>query len=193
MQKIHLFLFTIILGLLPSCSTEKADARKLTDIPLLTSLEEPLSWSRSRLDQGTRDDIDRGTRAEKLYNDLLAIVGTDRLEGSCRVGSVRGSAFLTLGPKGIGVIYQVLQYNRIESGYLENFRVARNDKGNNTLFADWIVNDSGNGTFAMETFEEHGPNLVYVGISGSNFSYFDNLELHPDEYSKFHDLLENFK
>lgn len=182
-----------ILIFLFGCSSDDKKSTKLADTPQLTSLDEPKSWTRNRFDQTTRDEIDRNIRAEKLYNELRTLLGSDRLEGSCRVGSVRGSAILTLGPKGVGVTYQALQYSAIESGYLENFKITRNEQGKNILIADWIPSGSGSGILAMETFEEHGANLVYVGISGSSFSYFDNVELPKEKFETFKKSLENFK
>jgi len=192
----HLGLLLLILSISSNvgCSTGNEDSYdELNAVNVLISLDEPKSWTRNGYDQSVRDRIDKSKRAEALYGQLLGLIGTGRLEGSCKVGSVRGDAYITLGPKGVSVNYTALQYAAMEAGYLENIRIVRNSDGSNGLRADWINPNSGDGTLIIESFKEKGDYVVYIGIHGSGWSYFDNLELHPERYQKFTSLLESFK
>jgi hypothetical protein len=119
--------------------------------------------------------------------------------GLCKIGSVQGNSYFdftkyTIKSPILRVNYSAFGRSATEIGILRNFRY-KNSFYNNTkiILADWLNLDknSGSGTFEISLLDEGDPNKLYIGINGSNWSYYINIKLKEDNFREIIKLLTN--
>jgi hypothetical protein len=141
------------------------------------------------------------------FEECLKLIGRDFTEGSAVVGAAEGAAHLYIYQNvtddidewRLRVNYKVFipivsevsdQY--MEDGNLKNFRLEQGKYfGAKQLCADWTPTGSGPGKFAISIIKNRKSEyVVYVGIQGSSWNYFDNIKLDKATLDKLIVLLE---
>lgn len=153
-------------------------------------------------------ETEKSESAELIYSNLINnFIPVNRESGSCNVGNTRGDAYFTLYSKSmeIGVKYRVItsfsqytgefNYSRWveENGKLEELKL-NNDDANNGYYqinGKWNNESSGDGYFTLKIFEEEKKNTLLLQISGSSWSYFENIEFENNKFEEIKKLLRN--
>ena len=133
-----------------------------------------------------------------LLTKVLNFSGSNSFSGVSEVGSARGNSFFdfskwTRQSPNVIVTYTAYGRSAREAGVLRNFRFK--NTGNfktKVLLADWqnFDKNSGSGIFEMSLFDEKYPNKLYLGLKGSSWSYFFNLELNSEQFQELVTLLD---
>lgn len=161
------------------------------------------STETSNVDSAATENI-----AEKLYLELIdKHIPTDRDGGSCNVGATRGDAFirLTKGQLAVSVKYRVITsfsqytgefvYSRWveESGDLLDLKLINDDQnaGYYQISGTWKNRTAGDGNFTLKLFEETKKNTLLIQISGSSWSYFENIEFDDQKFNALKSVLRN--
>ena len=141
------------------------------------------------------------------FEECLNIIGNEFSDGTAIVGETDGKASLyiyrnvtdEIDEWRIRVGYKVFipivskvsdQYD--EDGGLSNFRLEQGKFfGAKQLSADWSPKGSGSGKFSISIIKNRNSEyVVYVGILGSSWNYFDNVKLDKSSLDKLIVLLE---
>lgn len=141
------------------------------------------------------------------FEECLTIIGSEFSDGTATVGDTDGKAHLLIYRNvteeidewRVRVNYKVFipivsevsdQYT--EDGGLKNFRLEQGKYfGAKQLSADWSPNGSGSGKFSISIIKNRKSEyVVYVGILGATWNYFDNIELDKTTLDKLIVLLE---
>jgi hypothetical protein len=159
--------------------------------------------------QNTEENLSQqGSAAEDVYTEFIEKhLPVDREYGACNVGNTRGDAYFNLGKENLSVSvnYRVItsfsqytgefEYSRWvkESGKLNNITLTNDDKnvGYYEISGDWDNQDAGDGRFTIKLFEENKKNTVLIQISGSGWSYFENIEFDDKKFNEIKTLLRN--
>jgi hypothetical protein len=154
------------------------------------------------------DSIAKENVAEKIYLELIdKHIPSARDGGSCNVGNSKGDAFiqLTKGGLSVSVKYRVItsfsqytgefEYSRWveESGNLLDLKLTNDDQnqGYYQISGKWKNNTAGDGGFTLKLFEETKKNTLLIQISGSSWSYFENIEFDEQKFNEIKALLRN--
>lgn len=148
--------------------------------------------------------------AEKVYLNLVnKHIPSDRESGSCTVGNTRGDAYIILSPENLDVtvkyraITSFSQYTGEfvysswyeENGELTDLEFKEDDKnpGFYEIIGKWDNKTAGDGYFTLKIFEETKKNTLLIQISGSDWSYFENVEFDDKKFQAIKEILKNPK
>lgn len=154
------------------------------------------------------DSIAKENVAEKFYFELIdKHIPSNRDGGSCNVGATKGDAFirLTKGGLSVSVKYRVITsfsqytgefvYSRWveESGDLLDLKLIDDDQnaGYYQISGTWKNRDAGDGNFTLKLFEESKKNTLLIQISGSSWSYFENIKFDEQKFNAIKSILRN--
>lgn len=146
--------------------------------------------------------------AEKVYLNLVKKhIPSDRESGSCTVGNTRGDAYIILSPENLDVsvkyraITSFSQYTGefiysnwyLEKGELTDLEFKEDDKnpGFYKIIGKWDNKTAGDGYFTLKIFEETKKNTLLIQISGSGWSYYENVEFDDKKFQEIKDILKN--
>lgn len=166
--------------------------------------------SKKSIDNSKGDNTITENIAEKLYLELIdKYIPSQRDGGSCNVGATRGDAFirLTKGGLEVSVKYRVITsfsqytgefvYSRWveETGDLLDMKLI-NDAQNTGYYqisGKWKNRTAGDGDFILKLFEETKKNTLLLQISGSGWSYFENIKFDDQKFNILKSILRNPK
>jgi hypothetical protein len=80
-----------------------------------------------------------------------------------------------------------------ESGDLLDLKLINDDQnaGYYQISGTWKNRDAGDGNFTLKLFEETKKNTILIQISGSSWSYFDNITLDELKFNEIKSVLRN--
>jgi len=166
------------------------------------------SNSKKSTENSKEDSTAKENIAEKLYLELIdKHIPSARDGGSCNVGNSKGDAFIqfTKGGLSVSVKYRVITsfsqytgefvYSRWveESGDLLDLKLIDDDQnaGYYQISGTWKNRDAGDGNFTLKLFEESKKNTLLIQISGSSWSYFENIKFDEQKFNALKSILRN--
>jgi hypothetical protein len=123
-----------------------------------------------------------GNKAINKLKEVTKITG-NKFIGYCEVGSAGGEATIIVNGSVVTVKYTAMGYYAKETGYLENFKIKKDDKGYFKIYADWNNRDAGDGYFNFKVLHDEDK-IVYCGIKGPSWDYWGRVELNEEDYNK---------
>ena len=127
-----------------------------------------------------------------LVTKVLKFTTINSFYGTSKVGNSNGESVFDFSKwskqfPNVIVSYTAFGRSAREGGVLRNFRFKNNGNYNTKIIlADWqnFDKNSGSGTFELSLLNENYPNKLYIGIQGSGWSYFFNIELNSLQYQE---------
>ena len=128
---------------------------------------------------------------------VLNYSNTYRYTGISKSGYVYGDAYFNFSKMSrqfpnVLVTYTALNREARDGGILRNIKYVNSGEYNTKIIvADWVNFDKtvGSGTFELSIIGENKPNNVYIGIQGSSWSWYFNIELSNQQFQDLINLL----
>jgi hypothetical protein len=163
----------------------------------LNALVKMLLFSLITVTSFSQNKISKEVDPYSLIINILNYSNTSYFTGTSKTGYVYGDSYFDFSKMSrqfpnVIVTYTALSRSSREGGVLRNFRFLNSGNFNTkVLLADWqnFDKNTGSGTFELSLLDEKNPNKIYIGIRGSSWSYYFNLELSPTQFQEIINLL----